>query len=465
MHHLGRCFSPDCRIIRMKNYKYFFKKRPVRRKTFIVLSTVWLLFALKLLKIERLFSSSGLYLVEPELSNSNIVINKYNVRNSYFLNCSDIYDQDPVAIGKSLEIRRKNIVDLEDEDVVAMTRDCQVYRKIRRYDQKPLSQEELDFPLAYSLVVHKDAINVERLLYAIYSSSNVYCIHYDKKAASTFKAAMENLASCFPNVFIASKLETVIYAHISRLQADINCLSDLKTTTVQWKYAINLCGQDLPLRSNFELVAELKKLNGANMLETVKPSSVKKERFNFRHEVKNDYDYMPSKVNVSKDPPPHNIEMFVGSAYFVLSRLFIDYVLESSVAKYFFAWSKDTFSPDEHFWATLVRIPGVPGEIPRSEADVTDLQSKTRLVKWNYLEEGLYPPCTGEHIRSVCIYGAAELRWLIKYGHWFANKFDSKVDPILIKCLIEKLEDQQREWNILSSDAAFVNRNSTQPSP
>ncbi|XP_078531371.1 beta-1,3-galactosyl-O-glycosyl-glycoprotein beta-1,6-N-acetylglucosaminyltransferase 4 [Lissotriton helveticus] len=451
----------------MKNYTCFYKQHPGRHKTLVVLSTVWLLFVLKLLKIERLFFSKSLYLVEPELSNSDNVINKYDVRNTYYFNCSDIYELDPLAIGKSLEIRRTNIVDLEDEDVLAMTTDCHVYRKIRRYDQKPASQEEVDFPLAYSLVVHKDAINVERLLYAIYSSSNVYCIHYDQKASSTFKAAMENLASCFPNVFIASKLEAVIYAHISRLQADINCLSDLTKATVQWKYAINLCGQDLPLRSNFELVAELKKLKGANMLETVRPSSVKKERFTFLHEVKDDYDYiqMPSKVNVSKEPPPHKIEMFVGSAYFILSRLFIEYVLESSVAKDFFVWSKDTFSPDEHFWATLVRVPGVPGGIPRSEADVTDLQSKTRLVKWNYLEEGLYPPCTGEHIRSVCIYGAAELRWLFMYGHWFANKFDSKVDPILIKCLIEKLDAQQREWNMLSSDAVFVNKNSTQPSP
>uniref|UniRef100_A0A0E9VAI6 Uncharacterized protein n=1 Tax=Anguilla anguilla TaxID=7936 RepID=A0A0E9VAI6_ANGAN len=37
--------------------------------------------------------------------------------------------------------------------------------------------------------------------------------------------------------------------------------------------------------------------------------------------------------------------------------------------------------------------------------------SKTRLVKWNYLEGSLYPSCTGTHLRSVCIFGAAELRW------------------------------------------------------
>ncbi|KAI1240024.1 hypothetical protein IHE44_0011469 [Lamprotornis superbus] len=274
------------------------------------------------------------------------MLNRYSYpRNEfqYEINCSSIYEQDPREIGKSLEIRRKEIVDLADEDVVAMTK-----------------------------------------------------------------------------------------------------------SPVPWKYAINLCGQDFPLRSNFELVAELKKLGGGNMLETSKPSSSKRERFTYHYELmKVPYEYMqmPVKTNISKNPPPHDIEIFVGSAYFVLSREFIQYTLESSLAKDFFEWSRDTYSPDEHFWATLVRVPGVPGEVPRSSQDVTDLQSKTRLVKWNYLEDYLYPPCTGTHLRSVCIYGAGELRWLLNYGHWFANKIDSKVDPVLVKCLAEKVAEQQEEWS------------------
>ncbi|KAF7250572.1 Beta-1,3-galactosyl-O-glycosyl-glycoprotein beta-1,6-N-acetylglucosaminyltransferase 4 [Varanus komodoensis] len=439
------------------------------RSLLTVFLTVWLLLLLKLLK-QLLFLHRDIYFVEPFLSTSSFVRNKYSQFRKdalYDINCSSIYDQEPVEIGKTLEIKRKEIIDLDDEDVVAMTSDCQAYRTMRGYSLKPISLEEENFPLAYSLVVHKDAIMVERLIYTIYSSQNVYCIHYDQKSSSTFKHALENLAKCFSNIFIASKLEVVDYAYISRLQADLNCLSDLFKSSVPWKYVINLCGQDFPLRSNFELVSELKKLNGANMLETVKPSSSKRERFIYHYKLqKMPYEYtkMPVKTNISKDPPPHNIEVFVGSAYFVLCRAFVQYVLESSLAWDFFEWSKDTYSPDEHFWATLVRVPGAPGHISREAQDITDLQSKTRLVKWNYLEDRLYPPCTGMHLRSVCIYGAAELRWLISYGHWFANKFDSKVDPILTKCLAEKLAEQQKEWVGLSSEKHFIHRTSTDAS-
>ncbi|XP_062984013.1 beta-1,3-galactosyl-O-glycosyl-glycoprotein beta-1,6-N-acetylglucosaminyltransferase 4 [Elgaria multicarinata webbii] len=448
----------------MKRYQFSYNYS-TGRSLLILFITVWLFLLLKLLKFERLlFLHKDIYFVEPFLSTSSFVKNKYThfkKDSQYEINCSSIYDQEPVEIGKSLEIKRKEIIDLDDEDVVAMTSNCQIYRTIRGYHLKPISLEEEKFPLGYSLVVHKDAMMVERLIHTIYNSQNVYCLHYDQKSSSTFKHALENLAKCFPNIFIASKLEVVEYASISRLQADLNCLSDLLKSSIPWKYVINLCGQDFPLKSNFELVSELKKLNGGNMLETVKPSSSKKERFIYHYklqEMPSVYMKMPVKTNISKDPPPHNIDVFVGSAYFVLCRAFVQYVLESSLALDFFEWSKDTYSPDEHFWASLVRVPGTPGHISREAQDITDLQSKTRLVKWNYLEEHLYPPCTGTHLRSVCIYGAAELRWLINYGHWFANKFDSKVDPVLIKCLAEKLAEQQKEWVSLSSEKHFMHR-------
>uniref|UniRef100_W5LTV7 Glucosaminyl (N-acetyl) transferase 4a n=1 Tax=Astyanax mexicanus TaxID=7994 RepID=W5LTV7_ASTMX len=366
------------------------------------------------------------------------------------IDCMAIYQQDPVEIGKSLEIRRRDIVDLDDESITAFTADCPRYVKARGYSDISVTDEEKNFPLAYSLVVHKNMPMVERIIRAIYAPTNIYCIHYDQKSSESFIAAVKNLAKCFPNIFIASKLESVEYAHITRLNADLNCLSDLMSSEVKWKYAINLCGQDFPLRSNYELVEELKKLNGANMLESSRPSELKRERFVFQHKLQDvpyEYHKLPIKTTNAKSAPPHDIEMFIGSAYFVLSRDFVHYVQTAQVAKDFLDWSADTYSPDEHFWATLARVPGVPGEIPRSEPDVTDLKSKTRLVKWEYLEGSLYPGCTGTHMRSVCIYGAAELRWLLDDGHWFANKFDPKVDPVLIKCLEEILEEKKlRHW-------------------
>ncbi|XP_035247854.1 beta-1,3-galactosyl-O-glycosyl-glycoprotein beta-1,6-N-acetylglucosaminyltransferase 4-like isoform X1 [Anguilla anguilla] len=411
-------------------------------KCFIFSLSLLVVCLLKLVHIKVTVKNS--FFIEPY----GVTTNVYRVQpQKYDINCSAVYQMDPVEVGKSLEIRRKHIVDVDDDNIVSLTSDCLGYIQSRGYVNLPLSNEEHQFPLAYSLVVHKHASMVERILHAVYMPHNIYCIHYDRKSSRRFIAAMENLASCFPNVFIASKLESVQYANITRLNADLNCLSDLLGSKVKWKYVINLCGQDFPLKSNYELVAELKKLQGANMLESSRPSELKKQRFKFQYMLKDvsfEYQKLPVRTARTKAPPPHNIQIFMGSAYFVLSREFVSYVDGNPLVKDFLSWSADTYSPDEHFWATLVRVPGAPGAIQQSQPDVTDLMSRTRLVKWNYLEGSLYPPCTGKHLRSVCIYGAAELRWLLNYGHWFANKVDPKVDPVLIRCLEEKLLEKQR---------------------
>ncbi|CAL9682330.1 unnamed protein product [Knipowitschia caucasica] len=363
----------------------------------------------------------------------------------YNVDCGAIHDMDPVEVGRALVLRKKVEVE-SDESLHYLTADCSAFLESRGYNRKCISQEESNFPLAYSLTVHKDAWAVERLIKMLYSPKNIFCIHYDQKSPVEFRAALESLARCLPNVIIASKIESVYYATISRLKADLNCISDLLTSEVKWKYIINLCGQDLPLRANIELVSELIKLKGRNMLETCRPTAHKSNRYKYHYELQDanfEYKRIPVKTDTTKEPPPHGIEMFTGSAYFVLSREFVEYMQTSDVVKDFLAWSEDTYSPDEFFWATLVRIPGVPGEVPRSEPDITDLMSKTRLVKWSYLEESLYPPCTGQHRRSVCIYGVGELHWLLNYGHWFANKFDPAVDLVIIQCLEENLQKKQ----------------------
>ncbi|CAJ1070116.1 beta-1%2C3-galactosyl-O-glycosyl-glycoprotein beta-1,6-N-acetylglucosaminyltransferase 4-like [Xyrichtys novacula] len=366
----------------------------------------------------------------------NLTFHRYNI------NCLAIYDLDPVEVKKALIIKESQLVEDTDESLSVATSNRPLFIKARGYDDVCVSEEEKDFPIAYSLVVHKYAWMVERLIKAIYSPANIYCIHYDEKSPASFKSAIKSLASCLPNVFIASKIEYVYYASFSRVQADLNCFSDLLRSEVKWKYIINLCGQDFPLRTNIELVSELKELNGANMLETTRPPAHKKLRYTHHYKLMENSD-----LNITdqlKSPPPHGIEIFFGSAYFVLSRDFIVYINSSAVVKDFLKWSEDTFSPDEHIWATLVRMPGVPGEVPRSHPDITDLMSKTRLVKWLGHEPHLYPPCSGIHIHEVCIYSLGELRWLLNYGHWFANKFDPNMDPIPLQCLEEKLKERRK---------------------
>ena len=53
------------------------------------------------------------------------------------------------------------------------------------------------------------------------------------------------------------------YAHHSLMQAQLNCMDDLlKRPNGSWKYVINLCGREVPLKTNREIVESLAKLKG-----------------------------------------------------------------------------------------------------------------------------------------------------------------------------------------------------------
>lgn len=127
--------------------------------------------------------------------------------------------------------------------------------------------------------------NFERLLRAIYAPQNIYCVHVDKKSKPSFRSAVMAIVSCFPNVFMVSQPVNVVYASWSRVQADINCMADLYNSTSKWKYFINVCGQDFPLKTNWEIVQMLRLLKGSNSMESEKMPPGKKWRVTIAHEV------------------------------------------------------------------------------------------------------------------------------------------------------------------------------------
>lgn len=127
--------------------------------------------------------------------------------------------------------------------------------------------------------------NFERLLRAIYAPQNIYCVHVDQKSKPSFRSAVTAIVSCFPNVFMVSQPVNVVYASWSRVQADINCMADLYNSSTKWKYFINVCGQDFPLKTNLEIVQMLRLLRGGNSMESEKMPQGKKWRVTTVHEV------------------------------------------------------------------------------------------------------------------------------------------------------------------------------------
>ncbi|XP_056888776.1 beta-1,3-galactosyl-O-glycosyl-glycoprotein beta-1,6-N-acetylglucosaminyltransferase 3-like isoform X2 [Takifugu flavidus] len=409
---------------------------------------MWLLKYIKLklmLKLTVVVASLGILVVLRHttswrtthmFSYSWLEITDDDVNMDAVCNCSAILlrDQEEIEKVKILAIRRdfQKTIQVPDEYYVNATQDCRNFKIMRKYLQYPLSKEEEEFPLAYSMVVHHKVQNFERLLRAIYAPQNIYCVHVDKKSKPSYQSAVRAIVSCFPNVFIVSRPVDVVYASWSRVQADINCMADLYNSSTKWKYFLNVCGQDFPLKTNWEMVQLLRYLKGENSMESEKMPEGKKWRVTKVHEG----------TGRIKEPPPFDLPILSGNAYIVVSRGYIRSVLEDKRVQVLIEWAKDTYSPDEFLWATIQRMPGVPGSRrPHAKFDMTDLNAIARLVKWAGHEgvdnsrDAVYPRCEGRHVRGICVYGVGDLWWVLEHRHLFANKFDTEIDPFAIYCL------------------------------
>ena len=126
-----------------------------------------------------------------------------------------------------------------------------------------VTQEELNFPLAYLITAYTDARNIELQLRTIFRPHNSYCYHIDAKADSTFKLTVENMIKCYqekyPEAYISlsSQSVPVFWGHFSIVEAELICLGDLLRNNRSWEYATDLAGSEVVLFTNEELVRNL----------------------------------------------------------------------------------------------------------------------------------------------------------------------------------------------------------------
>lgn len=243
----------------------------------------------------------------------------------------------------------------KDSDYLDLVKDCGSFIKTRGYFYKPPSDEEKTFPIAFNILFYQNVEQLERLLRTIYRPQNQYCIHIDGKTPDHVISVVRKITSCFPNVFVASKLEIVVYASVTRLTADINCMKDHIEREYKWEYLINMAASEFPIMTNLQIVQFLKVLNGANDIHEVFVT-LDKKRYEKKHFTYIDLRAKDGRMihsDENKGPPPRGLKITKGNAYNIFSRKFIEFVLNNEVAKDLLAWSADTLTPDEHFWATL----------------------------------------------------------------------------------------------------------------
>lgn len=299
---------------------------------------------------------------------------------------------------------------IEQKDIELSTDKHPEFEYINLYAFK----EELDMPIAYSILVYTDYEMLELLLRTIYKPHNTYCIHVDTNSPITYKQQVVKLTLGFKNVFVANKLYSIKWGTFSIVQAEISCMEELLNKSRSWKYFINLTGQEFPLRTNYEIARILHALRGFNIIRCTK-------------------DYKKLTLQLA-GPPPFGLTAFKSSTHVVLTREFVQYMLTDKQARRVIYWSKKATIPDERVFATLLcnkklKAPEsfsktYPGLFHQNQTSIT------RYKLWNSVKK-----CHGKIVRGVCVFGYGDLQTLQKRHELFANKFHINVFPTVPYCL------------------------------
>ena len=287
------------------------------------------------------------------------------------------------------------------------------------------SELEREFPLAYSFVIHNSPQQVFRLLKVLYKPQNTYCFHYDKKSSPLFKSLFDTMATCFDNIIIPSKIEDVQWGKYTFLDAQINCLSDLakhretQPKMLQWKYVINLCGKEVPLTTGKEIVSKLMRLNGTSSMSPGRNTN---------------------KQRLKGQKVPFNLPTYKNSAYNALSFPFIDYILNNKTAQIVLNFFRNVSVPEEHFYSTLYKQPGVPGGFNPNIPE--DDYFRVARALWCFRKDCM-STCKGKWVHSVCVVVSGDLPIVLDYqrgaGYLFHNKYFMEMDHTIMDCAEEVL--------------------------
>ncbi len=100
---------------------------------------------------------------------------------------------------------------------------------------------------------------------------------------------MTTIAECLPNVIVPKKIVDVVWGWHTIVDAQMNCLNDIfeLRNRFPWQYAVTLCGKEVPLRTNREMVNTLQKLNETSVVELEDHHDFEYSYWKFEHHLVN----------------------------------------------------------------------------------------------------------------------------------------------------------------------------------
>ncbi|BCS54647.1 glycosyl transferase [Geobacter sp. SVR] len=209
---------------------------------------------------------------------------------------------------------------------------------------------------AYFIIVHHKLNQFRWLFEAIYSGEDLFCIHADRKSGPEFQEQLRRMIGPRPNVIFLPP-RRVIWGGWRLVAVELEAIRHLLAADADWKYYINLSGQDYPIKPLPTIKEILRAAWPRNFIRSWPFSAIR--------ELEPDDPHLPRQLAFEafgrlvrtryRLPFPRSLDIrFKGSNWHMLTREFCCWLLEDPLSRRVARMVRYTFIPDEIFFQAVI---------------------------------------------------------------------------------------------------------------
>ncbi|KIH54911.1 Core-2/I-Branching enzyme [Ancylostoma duodenale] len=277
----------------------------------------------------------------------------------------------------------------------------------------------LRFGVAHARIVYESYEFIEDELRSSYHPQNVFCYSVDRKANENFNNHINALAKCFPNVVVTKARFNIDSSGHFMNHAYYECLK-LLADKPGWGYLLLMQNYDVMIKTVYETVAILEKLEGANDVH-IRPCEAGRWNHSFKWDARSLRLYRderlatPAQLNGS-------LTFARGAVHASLSRAAVHWMVKIvDLTVLLDQLNIKAHGIDEVLIPTLQvsEIFDMPGRFTAECVKGGHINGFiTRIELW-----GGNKMCQSKKFRhAVCIYGIEDFSWLSRHPKIIANK-------------------------------------------
>ncbi|MBU1598923.1 beta-1,6-N-acetylglucosaminyltransferase [bacterium] len=273
--------------------------------------------------------------------------------------------------------------------------------------------------IAYLILVHRYPDQFKRLFSAIYHPANYYLVHVDKRSGVGLQTEIQDFLSSFANASLL-KSQSTLWGGYSLVDAELRGIEELLKIGSEWKFFINLSGQDFPLKSQAHIQDFLRRNKGNDFIRVANQRKVRPETLNRIQNYFIEFTHRILHISM-KRPYLRGVTPYIGNQWMILSRKFCEFVCYSPEVERFKRFYRHTFIADEAFFQTVIMNTNYKGTIVNDDK---------RTIVW--------VPMGTIKLRPKD-FTSKDAEFLLASKGLFARKFDETVDAAILSILESNL--------------------------